>query len=144
MEGLVDLGVGELAVGVEALEVVEAVVYHRICAEVGLNKVHHHQMTVLSQYEASLGAFRVVVCLEAVVLCVKLVHHTDTGHSLRSRLLCWYHVEVGLEVGLLLGNPWIICCSEAVVVEEGELHGALPLEEEVVGLVGLVSSEIEW
>ena len=91
---LVGLEVEELAAGVGVLEVAEVVVYRRICAEVGLSRVHPHQMTLLP-HETSMEAFLVEVWPGVGVLCVKFPPHTDTGHNPHLRLSCLYRVEVG-------------------------------------------------
>ena len=91
---LVGLEVEELAAGVGVLEVAE-VVYRRICAEVGLSRVHPHQMTLLLHYEASMETFLVGVWPGVGVLRVKFPPHTDTDHNPHPRLSCLYRVEVG-------------------------------------------------
>lgn len=104
---LVGLEAEELAAGVGVLEVAEVVVYRRICAEVGLSRVHPHQMTLLPHYEASVEAFLVEVWpgVEVGVLRVKFPSRTDTDHNPHLRLSCLYRVQVELGGALLLGNP---------------------------------------
>jgi hypothetical protein len=92
---LVGLEVEELAAGVGVLEVAEVVVYRRICAEVGLSRVHPHQMTLLPHYEASMEAFLVEVWPGVGVLRVKFPPRTDTDHNPHLHLSCLYRVEVG-------------------------------------------------